>query len=102
MQWRDDTTPPTAALRDFGPVYVGFGQNRRWRPGPAVRLFPLSPESAHPADYPYHSRNTALSKPITGLAHGSKVEDRHRVEHAEFCYRSRTCGVLGGVSCMLW
>jgi len=25
MQWRDDTTLPTAALRDFSPVYVRFG-----------------------------------------------------------------------------
>src|SRR5215831_14322285 len=25
MQWRDDTTLPTAALRDFNPTFVRFG-----------------------------------------------------------------------------
>src|SRR5262245_43391315 len=43
MQWRDDTTLPTAALRDFRPVYDRYGSSATGRyasGGPAMSASP--------------------------------------------------------------
>src|SRR5262249_16974216 len=48
MQWRDDTTLPTAALRDFSPLNVRFGSTAdiASRLG-SVRFTPESGQTAH-------------------------------------------------------
>jgi hypothetical protein len=37
--------PETAALRDFNPLFVGFGYSRPMRPKPLEHVCPLLPES---------------------------------------------------------